>query len=127
MLIAVYQTSNSGENSGVDDGEAPMKQQQQLKSPVKRFKHLVEITTETDVMRLPVEGEVATADEFRRMFGNNFEAGKEKHVRIISVRPENIRRILTKPFLPTRGDKLSSFDIDAELNKELDTSFDQDI
>ncbi len=63
------------------------------------LKHELEVTTETDVIQLPIEARVATAGHFRDLFRGNLEAGKEKHVRILSVRPGSTKEVLSRPLV----------------------------
>lgn len=83
MLVAIYR----------QEGDSGGETMPQLRS----LRYELEITTETDVIKLPIEAEIATAVEFRNMFKGNLEAGKEKHVRILSVRPGSTKEVLAKP------------------------------
>jgi hypothetical protein len=106
------------------------KQEEELRLPqqvttttsrVRLLKHDLEITTETDVIKLPINAEIATAEEFRNMFKGNLEAGKEKNVRILSVRPGSIKEVLTKPFTkPTSNNK--DDDLITKLSQELSSN-----
>lgn len=60
------------------------------------FRHELEITTETHVIKMPIEAQIATADEFRKMFRGNLEAGKSKNARILSVRPGSTKQVLSR-------------------------------
>ncbi|CAF0878303.1 unnamed protein product [Brachionus calyciflorus] len=71
---------------------------EQVYPKIRKLRHDLEITTETDVIRVPIEAEIASIEEFRAMFRGNLEAGKEKNVRIMSVRPGSTKQVLTKPF-----------------------------
>lgn len=84
MILAIFQSS-----SDIDA--------EQVSPKLRKIKHSLEITTETDVLRLPIEADIASIEEYRNMFRGNLEAGKEKHVRILSVRPSSTREVLTKP------------------------------
>jgi hypothetical protein len=45
----------------------------------------LEITTESDVLIIPIYTKVTTAEEFNKLFNGNVEAGKNPRVRIVSV------------------------------------------
>jgi hypothetical protein len=81
-------------NTTSSSGESPLR--------VRSLVHELEILTETDVIRLPIEADIATAEEFRHMFKGNMEAGKEKGVKILSVRPGSTKEVLTKQFSADR-------------------------
>jgi hypothetical protein len=59
------------------------------KQLTKHIKHNLEITTETDLIYLPIEAEIYAGDEFSKIFKGNYEAGKNKSVKILSVGLEN--------------------------------------
>jgi len=101
MLLAIYK--NSSEES------------EQLAPKLRNLKYNLEITTETDLIKLPIQAEIATADEFRNMFRGNLEAGKENHVRLISVRPGNTKDVLTKPI---------NIDKTIDLSREFEIDYD---
>lgn len=69
---------------------------EQVDPKMRSFKHMLEITTETDTILVPIEAEILAADEFRNMFRGNLEAGKNPTTRIISVRPGSVRELLTR-------------------------------
>ena len=71
---------------------------EQVSPRLRSLKHNLEITTETDLITLPIEAEIATSDEYRNMFRGNLDAGKAKNVRILSVRPGSTKEVLTKSF-----------------------------
>lgn len=77
MMFAVFQTTNEI-------------------NKLAQFKFQLEITTETHIISLPVEAQIASSTEFRNMFMGNLEAGKAKNVRIMSVRPGSTKEVLTK-------------------------------
>lgn len=70
--------------------------QNELNNGLFDFKYDLEITTETHIIKLPIEAQIATSSEFRNMFMGNLEAGKAKNVRIMSVRPGSTKEVLTK-------------------------------
>lgn len=70
---------------------------EQVYPKIRSLVHELEITTETDILKLSIQAEIASIEEFRRMFRGNLDAGKEKNVRILSVRPGNTKEVLTKP------------------------------
>lgn len=81
ILMAVYrQTQEEGGDNGVY-----------------QLKYDLEITTETHIIKMPIEAQIVNAVEFRNMFMGNLEAGKGKNVRILSVRPGSTKEVLTKP------------------------------
>ena len=86
MILAMYSETNKSEN------------QKSQSERIRNLLHELEITTETDVFKLPIEAKIATAEEFRTLYRGNLEAGKEKYVKILSVRPGNTKEVLTKPF-----------------------------
>ena len=71
---------------------------EQVSPRLRSLKHNLEITTETDVLTLPIEAEIATSEEYRTMFRGNLDAGKAKNVRVLSVRPGSTKEVLTKSF-----------------------------
>ena len=89
---------------------------EQVSPPLRKLLHNLEITTETDVLKLPIEAEIATAEEHRNMFRGNLEAGKGKNVRILSVRPGSTRQVLTKPLNINK-----SIDFNSEMRKSMET------
>lgn len=101
MLLAIYKTSSE--------------ESEQLAPKLRKLKYNLEINTETDLIKFPIQAEIATADEFRNMFRGNLEAGKENHVRLISVRPGNTKDILTKPI---------NIEKTIELSKDFEIDFD---
>ncbi|RNA34735.1 sperm-associated antigen 17, partial [Brachionus plicatilis] len=70
---------------------------EQVYPKVRSLVHELEITTETDLLKVPIQAEIASIEEFRNMFRGNLDAGKEKNVRILSVRPGSTKEVLTKP------------------------------
>jgi hypothetical protein len=101
MLLAIYQSSSE--------------ESEQLAPVLRKLEFNLEITTETDLIKLPIQAEIATADEFRNMFRGNLEAGKENHVRLISVRPGNTKDQLTKAI---------NIEKTIEFSKEFEKDFD---
>jgi len=85
VCLAIYKMS---ENSTVE----------QVSPRLRNLKHNLEITTETDMINLPIEADIATSDEYRNMFRGNLDAGKGKNVRVLSVRPGSTKEVLTKSF-----------------------------
>ena len=108
MLLAIY--------------KYPDEVVEQINPKIRQIKHVLEITSETDLIKMNIEAEVATAEEFRNMFRGNLEAGKSKAVRILSVRPGSTRQVLTKPIDSKL--KIKDFDIQEIEDKEfIDTNF----
>ena len=70
---------------------------EQVYPKMRKLRHDLEITTETDIIKIPIEADIASIEEFRNMFRGNLDAGKEKNVRILSVRPGSTKEVLTKP------------------------------
>ena len=69
---------------------------EQISPAVTYFKHELEITTETDIIIVPIEADIATSDEYHKMFRGNLEAGKTPKTRILaaytpSTQPPTIR------------------------------------
>lgn len=93
-------------------------QVEQINPRIRVISHDLEITTETDVIKMNVEAEIATADEFRNLFRGNLEAGKSKNVRILSVRPGSTREVLTKPTKLANNNN-NDFDIQEIEEKEF--------
>ena len=85
ICLAIYKLS---ENSAVE----------QVSPRLRNLKHNLEITTETDMINLPIEADIATSEEYRNMFRGNLDAGKGKNVRVLSVRPGSTKEVLTKSF-----------------------------
>ena len=85
---------------------------EQVSPKLKKLRHYLEITTETDLIKLPIEAEIATANEFRNMFRGNLEAGKHKSVRILSVRPSSTRSTVAKPIPNNYQSFMNEFKID---------------
>jgi hypothetical protein len=89
MLLAIYRQT-----------------EEETSKEICHLKHEIEITTETHIIKLPIEAQIATANEFRNMFRGNLEAGKEKYVRILSVRPGSTKEVLTKPLATNNQNKV---------------------
>ena len=85
VCLAIYKMS---ENNSIE----------QVSPRLRNFKHNLEITTETDMINLPIEVDIATSEEYRNMFRGNLDAGKGKNVRVLSVRPGSTKEVLTKSF-----------------------------
>lgn len=88
MMLAIYQqddnTTGGGDSSNTN---------------LRSINFNLDIVTETDLIKLPIRAQIATAEQFRNMFKGNLEAGKEKNIRILSVRPGSTKEVLTKPFV----------------------------
>lgn len=110
VLFAVYRDDASF-SSQKSDG-----QQQGVRNLI----HELEITTETDVLKLPIEAKIVTAAEFRNMYGANLEGGKEKNIKILSVRPGNTKETVTKQPLNSLNQSFNGANFD--LNKEFEKS-----
>ena len=103
MLLAIY--------------KYPDEASEQINPRIRLISHVLEITSETDLIKMNIEAQVATAEEFRNMFRGNLEAGKSKAVRILSVRPGSTRQVLTKPIDPKM--QANDFDIQEIEDKEF--------
>jgi hypothetical protein len=64
-----------------------------------KIKQEIEITTETDLIRVPIYAEIASVDDFYRQYKGNVEAGKNPGVKIVSVRPLSSVDLSKKPLL----------------------------
>ena len=62
---------------------------EQISPAFVQFKHELEITTETDIILVPIEADIATAEEYHKMFRGNLEAGKTPKTRILAANPMN--------------------------------------
>jgi hypothetical protein len=92
MLLAMYRDTSTTTSSS---GQSPRL--------IRSLVHELEILTETDCIKLTIEADIATAEEFRAMYKGNMEAGKEKGVKILSVRPGSTKEVLTKQFNPSQS------------------------
>jgi hypothetical protein len=115
MLLAMYRETSTTTSSS---GQSPRL--------VRNLVHELEILTETDAIKLTIEAEIATAEEFRRMYKGNMEAGKEKNVKILSVRPGSTKEVLTKQFSAQSANKLdANFEYRSIKKSESMESFDK--
>ncbi len=48
-------------------------------------KNTLEITTETDVLSIPLFAKITTIDEFNKLYGGILEAGINKRIRILGL------------------------------------------
>lgn len=64
-----------------------------------KIKQEIEITTETDVIRVPIYAEIASVDDFYSQYKGNIEAGKNPGVKIISARPLSSFDLSKKPMI----------------------------
>jgi hypothetical protein len=74
VIHAIFQSQNDSE---------------QISPAVAHLRHELEITTETDVIIVPIEADIATADEYHKMFRGNLEAGKTPKTRVLAATPSN--------------------------------------
>jgi hypothetical protein len=100
MILAIYKTEEEGKREETSDDPFHSHSQldiEQILPKYRLLKHTLEIETEIDILYLPIEAEIMTSDQFFQTFRGNLEAGKNKSVKILSVRPASTRQILTKP------------------------------
>jgi hypothetical protein len=64
---------------------------EQVSPAIIQLKHELEITTETDIILVPIEADIATSDEYHKMFRGNLEAGKTAKTRILAANSFNIQ------------------------------------